>query len=232
MPVLELRISDDDIELSRRSLKNHLRTDAQWLVRPFEPFACEEPPRSDVESYLVMRSREFQSRGLDGKWERHKGGLIARIIESGWEEAPGVTYQIEKEGEWLLEWENYWRGYPHEFLDRAAQLFKDVETCLGASGSHPVTSMDQHYSQGDSSWSSTTAVPGIRINAWRRLGPEWHYRLGPIESSFPFEIPFYTVRGIRQYNRHYKACADAERWGRVFQEVQKRWTGRHHGFWK
>ena len=232
LPVLELRISDDDIELSRRSLKNHLRTDAQWLVRPFEPFACEEPPRSDVESYLVMRSREFQSRGLDGKWERHKGGLIARIIESGWEEAPEVTYQIEKEGEWLLEWENYWRGYPHEFLDRAAQLFKDVETCLGASGSHPVTSMDQHYSQGDSSWSSTTAVPGIRINAWRRLGPEWHYRLGPIESSFPFEIPFYTVRGIRQYNRHYKACADAERWGRVFQEVQKRWTGRHHGFWK
>ena len=111
-------------------------------------------------------------------------------------------------------------------------LFKDVEMCLGASRPHPTTSMDQHYSQGDSSWSSTTAVPGIRITAWRRLGTEWDYRLGPIESSYPLEIPFYSVRGIQTYNRHYKALADAERWARVFQEVQKRWKGRHREVWK
>ena len=85
---------------------------------------------------------------------------------------------------------------------------------------------------GDSSWSSTTTVPGIRTNAWRRLGQEWFYRLGPIEASFPLEIPFYSVRGLRQYNRHYKALADAEHWARAFQEIQKRWKEEPHGIWK
>ena len=56
LPALELRISDDDIDLSGRGLKDQLQADAQWLVRPFQPFACEEAPRSDVESYLVMRA--------------------------------------------------------------------------------------------------------------------------------------------------------------------------------
>lgn len=232
LPVLELRIADDDLDISSHTLKDLLQTDARWLVDPFEPFACEEPSRSDVESYLVMRTSGFRSRGLDGRWERRKGDLIARIIESGCEEAPEVTYQIEKESEWVLEWENHWRGYPHEFLDRAALLFKDVETCLGASRSHPTTSADQHYRRGDSSWSSTTAVPGIRINAWRRLGPEWYYRIGPIEASFPIEIPFYSVRGIQTYNRHYEALAAAEPWARAFKEVQERWKGRHREVWK
>ena len=101
LPVLELRIFDDDIDLSGRGLKDHLKTDAQWLVRRFEPFACEEPPRSDVDSHLVMRGRGVQ--GRDGRWERRSGDLIARIIESGWEETPEVTYQIEKERDSVLE---------------------------------------------------------------------------------------------------------------------------------
>ena len=62
LPALELRISDDDIDLSGRGLKDQLQAGAQWLVRPFQPFACEEAPRSDVESYLVMRSCGFQGR--------------------------------------------------------------------------------------------------------------------------------------------------------------------------
>ena len=86
---------------------------------------------------------------MTGGGSTRKGDLIARIIESGWEEAPEVTYQIEKEGEWVLEWENNWVGCPHEFLDRAALLFKDVETCLGATRLHPTTSADQHYRRGD-----------------------------------------------------------------------------------
>ena len=232
LPLLELRISDDALNGSSLELKDLLQTDARWLVEPFEPFASEDPPKSEVESYLVMRSRGFQRRHFGGMWEHRKGDLVARIIESGWEEAPAVTYQIEKEGEWVLEWENHWCCDPHEFLDRAELLFKDVETCLDASRRHSSTSVDQHYRRGDSSWSSTTAVPDIRINAWRRLGPEWFYRLGPIESSFPLEIPFYSVRGVRQYNRHYKALSDAERWARVFQEVQKRWEEKHHSVWK
>ena len=229
LPALELRISDDDIELSGRGLKDQLQTGAQWLVRPFEPFACDEPPRSDVDSHLMMRGRGVQ--GRDGRCERRSGDLIARIIESGWEETPEVTYQIEKEGDWVLEWDNSWRCDSHEFLDRGALLFKDVEMCLEASRPRPMASTDRHYRQGDSSWSSTTAVPGIRINAWRRLAPEWHYRLGPVESSLPIQIPFYSVRGLRQYNRHYKALSDAERWARVFQDVHKRWGERHDGIW-
>ena len=231
LPVLELRISDDDIHGSNLDLQDLLQTDAMWLVEPFEPFACEEPQKSEVESYLVMRSRGFQRRNLDGIWERRKGDLIARIIDSGWEGTPEVTYQIEREGEWILEWENHWRGCPHEFLDRAALLFKDIEMCLGASSLHAAEITEGHYRRGHSSWSSTAAVPGIRINAWRRLGQEWFYHLGPIEASFPIEIPFYSVRGLRQYNRHHKALADAERWARVFQEVQKRWKERHPGVW-
>ena len=51
----------------------------------------------------VEDARGFQRRGLNGRWEHHKGDLIARIIEAGWVEAQEVTYQIEKEGEWVLE---------------------------------------------------------------------------------------------------------------------------------
>ena len=131
----------------------------------------------------------------------------------------------------MLEWDNSWRCDSHEFLDRGALLFKDVEMCLETTRPRPMASTDRHYRQGDSSWSSTTAVPGIRINAWRRLGPEWYYRLGPVESSLPIQIPFYSVRGLRQYNRHYKALSDAEHWARVFQDVHKRWGERHDGIW-
>ena len=67
LPVLELRISDDDIYGSSLDLKDLLQTDARWLVEPFEPFVCEDPPMFEVESYLVMRSRGFQRRGLDGR---------------------------------------------------------------------------------------------------------------------------------------------------------------------
>ena len=64
LPVLELRIADDDLDISGHDLKDRLQTDGRWLVEPFEPFACDEPPSSDVEVYLIMRSRGFRSRGL------------------------------------------------------------------------------------------------------------------------------------------------------------------------
>ena len=148
LPILELRISDSDLYGSSRNLKEGLRADARWLVQPFEPFSCDDPPKSEVESYLKMRSRGFQRRHFARAWEHRRGDLMARIMEDSWEDTPAVTYQIENEGEWVLEWENHWRLYPHEFLDRAALLFKDVEANLNATRPHTTASADQHYRRG------------------------------------------------------------------------------------
>ena len=216
MPALELPVSDDDHDVSSQDLKSLLRQRAEWIVEPFEPFASEKPPYSNLlSSHLRARisSEAMERRGFkleNQVWERCQSGLIARISDVD-SYAESVAFEIVKEREWRLKVEGDWE-YPEDALDLGARLFKQVENHLKLFHTGPgIVDWKQHYRptrNEKGNWTSTTAVPGLRITLFR----DWTWR-------YCIDANGYQVYSEQEFDNPVKARRPAELWARVFQRV-------------
>ena len=205
LPALELPVSDDDHDVSSKGLRLLLRERAEWIVEPFEPFASEKPPYSDLLSSHLRSRISSEAMGRRGfklenqVWERYQSGLIARISDVD-SYAESVVFEIVKEGEWRLTVEGDWE-YPEEVLDPGARLFKQVENHLKLFHRGPARN-------GNGNWTSTTLVPGLRITLFR----DWTWR-------YCIAADGYQVYSEREFDSPVKARRPAELWARVFQRV-------------
>lgn len=122
-----------------------------------------------------------------------------------------MQFEILKEGEWRLTVSGDWE-YPEEALDPGARLFKQVEGRLGLFHSGPrIVDWHQHYRPTRNergNWTSTTAVPGLRITLFRN----WAWRYCIAANGF-------QVYSEREFVSPVKVCRPAELWARVFRGV-------------
>ncbi len=182
LPTIEMPVSDSDIHINERGIATRIKQ-SEWIVDPFEPFECSDPPMSSMTPfwYRGFRNAVMKTFDIDNdrhpveiKYQRTIGDLTCWIIKGT--ETPHY-YLISKKYEWLIfcDQPQYSLSQTDELLDHAAKSFKYIQTALKSRkpALSPLRKYDRYYKEWD--FHSTSVVADVAIMLSEVWSPNHQY---------------------------------------------------------